>query len=82
MTITRPLRLIILHFSQMRFTDGRTFIAITPFGNTSLILPDDALFKSICYASSCKIIRRQLNRDLVTRQYTNKIHANFAGHMS
>ena len=27
-TITRPLRLMILHFSQIGFTDGRTFIVV------------------------------------------------------
>ena len=33
MTMTRPLRLITLHFSQIRFTDGFTFIAHTSFCN-------------------------------------------------
>ena len=28
MTMTRPLRLMILHFSQIRFTDGLTFIKV------------------------------------------------------
>lgn len=39
MTITRPLRLIILHFSQIRFTDGFTFIVICPlFDIVSLVI--------------------------------------------
>ena len=29
MTITRPLRLMILHFSQMGLTEGRTFMFVT-----------------------------------------------------
>ena len=29
MIITRPLRLIILHFSQMGFTEGRTFMLVS-----------------------------------------------------
>jgi hypothetical protein len=28
MTMTRPLRLMTLHFSQIRFTDGLTFIKV------------------------------------------------------
>lgn len=31
MTITRPLRLIILHFSHIGFTDGLTFTRIPPY---------------------------------------------------
>ena len=39
MTITRPLRLMILHFSQIFFTDGLTFIFLCPlFFIVSLIL--------------------------------------------
>ena len=39
MTITRPLRLMILHFSQIRFTDGFTFIVICPlFDIVSLVI--------------------------------------------
>ena len=39
MTITRPLRLMILPFSQIRFTDGFTFIVICPlFDIVSLVI--------------------------------------------
>jgi hypothetical protein len=30
MTMTRPLRLMILHFSQMGFTEGLTFMTTVP----------------------------------------------------
>lgn len=30
MTITLPLRLMILHFSQIGFTDGLTFMVLVP----------------------------------------------------
>ena len=82
MTITRPLRFIILHFSQMRFTDGRTFIAITPFSNIPKIFLISRLFESVSNAASRKIVRRKLDRNLIARQYTDKIHANLAGYVS
>ena len=35
MTITRPLRLMILHFSQIFLTEGRTFMNKTSFAPTA-----------------------------------------------
>ena len=37
MTITCPLRLMILHFSQITFTDGLTFIVGSSFRNYDLL---------------------------------------------
>ena len=36
-TITWPLRLMILHFSQISFTDGLTFIVVSSFRNYDLL---------------------------------------------
>lgn len=46
MTITRPLRLIILHFSHMGLTDGLTFIINLLYGAASLLkaVGDSAAF--------------------------------------
>ena len=45
MTMMRPLRLMILHFSQIGFTDERTFKALAPFFDGGLLsAPDDAAF--------------------------------------
>ena len=76
MTMTRPLRLMTLHFSQIGFTEGFTFIVLfllflscTPFPNAS------ALFETIGYAATGQVVRCKLNRDLISRQDANEIHA-------
>ena len=77
MTMTRPLRLMTLHFSQIGFTEGFTFIVFfllflscTPFFPTP-----HALFETIGYAATGQVVRCKLNRDLISRQDANKIHA-------
>ena len=40
-TITRPLRLMILHFSQMGLTDGRTFIVVPSLSGSVFAAPGD-----------------------------------------
>ena len=49
MTMTRPLRLMILHFSQIRFTDGLTFIKVCLlFLIVSLSFLEYTIFLSPC----------------------------------
>src|SRR5215510_9695803 len=69
-TRTTPWRRITLHFSQRRFTEALTFMAVSH----SLVSVGDS--------SSRQIIRRQLNLHLISRQNTNEIHPDFAGDMS
>ncbi len=81
MTITIPLRLITLHFSQIGFTDGLTFMLIQ--SSFMLWLPNNhPLFETVGYASAFQIVRRQFDRDPITRQNPDKVHPNFARHMS
>ena len=43
MTMTRPLRLMILHFSQMGLTEGLTFMMLPPY-----LFGDCAVFVRLC----------------------------------
>ena len=57
MTITIPLRFITLHFSQIGFTDGLTFMMIQ--SSFMLWLPNMLpLFETVVYASALQIVRR------------------------
>jgi hypothetical protein len=59
-TITRPLRLIILHFSQIGFTDGRTFMRFTSFASAD----EPSVWSA--YASSRRILRMGVNPSSAT----------------
>ncbi len=66
MTITIPLRFITLHFSQIGFTDGLTFMMIQ--SSFMLWLPNNfPLFETVGYASALQVVRRQFHRNPVTR---------------
>ena len=75
MTMTRPLRLMILHFSQIRLTDGLTFIALCLLLRC---LPEKRLrlLETIGDAAARQVVRRKLNRDLVPGKDADKIHSN------
>lgn len=87
MTITRPLRLMTLHFSQIGLTDGLTFISCSlPFFSERhpgavyirFLLRRLRSFETVGYAATRQIVRSQFQRDLIARQYTNEVHADFA----
>ena len=75
--MTRPLRLMILHFSHMGFTDGLTFILFNlHMRHTSLQLltsPGDPALG--------QIIGRHLNSYLVTGQDLDIVHSELAGNV-
>ena len=82
MTMTRPLRLMTLHFSQIGLTEGLTFIsALPPFPYryepcqpyTAPTL--HALFETIGDTATGQVVRGKLNRDLIARQDANEVHA-------
>lgn len=70
MTMMRPLRLMILHFSQMGLTEGLTFMLKLP--------PLVPLFLSLLGAPSDaplgQVIRRHLQSDLISWQDTDEVH--------
>ena len=72
MTMTRPLRLITLHFSQIGFTEGFTFIVLFLLFLSCTPFP---LFETIGYTATGQVVRCKLNRDLISRQDANEIHA-------
>jgi hypothetical protein len=67
--MTLPLRLMTLHFSQMGFTDGLTFITEPPS------------FASPGYSSAGQVIRRHLDGYPVSRKDADKIHPELSGNM-
>ena len=73
MTMTLPCLLMILHFSQIFFTDGLTFIGYQPFLNLFRTPGDTALFQ---------VVDGNLNGYLITGQNFDIIHAQLSGNMS
>ena len=80
MTITRPFLLIILHFSQIFFTDGFTFIVLYHSFHNVLACGSD-LFCSPRYPAFGEIVYGNLNGYLITRQYANIVHSQLPGYM-
>ena len=79
-TITRPFLLMILHFSQIFFTEGFTFIFFTvPFCTPQWGCLVVCLFRSVSDASFVQVIHRHLDGHLVAQQNFDIIHADFAG---
>ncbi|ANR70703.1 hypothetical protein AXF19_06725 [Selenomonas sp. oral taxon 126] len=97
MTMTRPLRLMILHFSQIFLTDGLTFTALASFRLLTFKVQVDlfysstenpvwlvfsGLFEAICNTSTSQIVRGEFDGYLVARQNTDEVHAYLSGYMS
>ena len=73
--MTLPLRLMILHFSHMGFTDGLTFILLTSIRERCLS------FTSPRDPAAGQVVRAHLHRNLVTRQDLDKVHPELAGNV-
>ena len=78
MTITFPLRLIILHLSQIFLTEGLTFINLYLPKN---LQPVFGLFRSPCYAALGQVVWRHLDRDLISRKDTDEVHTKLSGNV-
>ena len=76
MTMMRPLRLMILHFSQIGLTDGLTFICpfLLEFVFSTLAAPGDA--------APGQIIGRNFDLDLIARIDADEIHTDLTGDLS
>jgi hypothetical protein len=72
--MTLPLRLIILHFSQIGLTDGLTFMRIPPLRlSSALAAPGDPTTR--------QIIGRKLDSNFIPRINANEILPHFSGDM-
>ncbi len=58
---------MILHFSQIFLTLGRTFIAFS--------------LEAVCDTTAGEVVWSQLNLNLVTRKNADVVHAHFSGDM-
>ena len=76
MTMMRPLRLMILHFSQIGLTDGLTFICqfLLEFVFSTLAAPGDT--------TPGQIIGRNFDLDLIARIDTDEVHTDLTGDLS
>ena len=76
MTMIRPLRLMILHFSQIGLTDGLTFICqfLLEFVFSTLAAPGDT--------TPGQIIGRNFDLDLIARIDSDEVHADLSGDLS
>ena len=71
---------MILHFSQIFFTDGLTFILLHhSFLNNSYTFK---LLSAPGYATLCEVVHGHLDGDLVARQYSDIIHSQLSRNMS
>ena len=74
--MTRPLRLMTLHFSQIGFAEGFTFIL-----GTSFKLRPEWLLRAPCDAALRQIVGAHLKCDFVSRQDADEVHAQLAGNV-
>lgn len=65
---------MILHLSQIFFTDGLTFIFY-------LLSVCAGSFEPVGDSSTIQIVRRQFDRYAVARQDLDEVHADFAGNV-
>jgi hypothetical protein len=74
MTITTPWRRMTLHFSQIVFTEGRTFISVSVCSKDAvslLVSPDDP--------TPGEVVRSDLHLHAVAREDADAVHAQLAG---
>ena len=74
-TMILPLRLMILHFSHIFFTEGLTFI---------VMMPPCLWFRLLgtpCDPALRQIVRGHFHRDFVTGQNADKVHPQLAGNV-
>jgi hypothetical protein len=67
MTMTLPLRLMTLHFSQIGLTDGLTFMGVS------------SLFKTVRDPTAGQVVRGQFHGHSVAGQNTDEVHPNLSG---
>ena len=75
MTMTRPLRLMILHLSHIFLTDGLTFIKAASFSGSEIS------FETVSDSAASQIVRRQFDGNFVARQNADEVHADLAGNV-
>src|SRR5688500_10126853 len=68
MTMTTPWRRITLHFSQIVFTEGRTFISVFV---SLLVTPDDP--------TPGEVVRSDLHLHAIARENADAVHAQLSG---
>ena len=97
MTITRPLRRIILHFSHIGLTDGLTFTRIPPYFIVGAQAPyphcgrgpacaepariDISALAAPGYPAAGEVVGRELHGHLVARIDADEVHAHLARYM-
>jgi hypothetical protein len=83
-TRTLPRRRMILHFSQIFFTEGLTFIFVWRFApgcapplkwGPNPWAPFTFSLIPIRYSPVRQVVGRQLNEDAISRQYPDEVHA-------
>ena len=83
MTMMRPFRLIILHFSHIGFTEGLTFMIFTSFCSARFIAVPLAfyLLGAPGDAPLGEIVGGNFHRYLIAGQDADVVHAQLAGDM-
>ena len=82
-----PFLLMILHFSQIFFTDGLTFIVLQFLSYGFYELPNGCrrqlfLFCSPSDSALIEIVYRYLNSDLISRQNSDIVHTKLSRYVS
>ena len=78
MIITRPLRLMTLHFSQMGFTEGFTFMMLTSFSKHKAL---PVLLGTPGDPGLGQVVGRHFHRDFVAGQNADEVRPQLTGNM-